>query len=489
MSKALEKLRQIFGGGIYNPSTNVFAELNLDALAAEIEIDREATLRGKKNVPSSDAKDLDDIEVKIVASLEAQRSKAHQNLNEQFRTYDERLSKYDSIGYPSKIQTTAIEACGDLYVEVRRGLDALYDLRKQLIGEEVSLDRFRRQHRRLEPAHYPDSKIFHIAFVLLLLLVESFANGKFLAQGDEGGLVGGVTIALGIAAANVGLGFFVGYKLLPWIAHRSASGKLFGGVMLILYVALMLVINFGAAHYRDAVLQVANGSDLDPASAALVTLKADPFGVADLKSWLMLGMGLAFSVMSAYDGWKFDEPYPGYGARWRRVSQLRADYASEKERLERMLEQTKDEAVEAMEEAIKDLTRRSEEIRAIGSARRNLLALCAQHLTYLQDCANQLATRYREKNKQFRAAPAPDYWQRRISLAPIALPVVGNEDDKAWQRFDRERRKAQEALVGKTEELMGEYRSAIDRYHTIEQLTPEGGQRETFDRDEVDRVA
>ena len=81
------------------------------------------------------------------------------------------------------------------------------------------------------------------------------------------------------------------------------------------YVMVALALNLAIAHYRD----VAQISSAQADVQAVQAMLSAPFGLRDLQSWLLLGMGAFFSVLACIDGFKFDDPYPGYGRKHREL--------------------------------------------------------------------------------------------------------------------------------------------------------------------------
>lgn len=67
---------------------------------------------------------------------------------------------------------------------------------------EVDYRSFRAANAIMEQARYPDSHVMHFAIVLGLALLETVINAFFYENAQ--GLMGGFSVALGVAAVNMG---------------------------------------------------------------------------------------------------------------------------------------------------------------------------------------------------------------------------------------------------------------------------------------------
>jgi hypothetical protein len=244
----------------------------------------------------------------------------------------------------------------------------------------ADLEHFKSRNRLFRDAHYPESPLLGLGVLFFLILGEGAINGIFFAEGSEQGLLGGWLEALVLACTNAGSAFLLGRLVIPQIHRRNA---LLRTAALLLAVAGMLglcAINLAGAHYRDfkaaAGIQtetpVSLKSDnpgnpalqkpssvllarphrfpqsglsdripLDRAPAALepppvrtaVTVKErdaileilrSPFSFNSFMSLFLFVTGLCAAVIAAADGYRFDDPFPGYGRRHRSYRDARA---------------------------------------------------------------------------------------------------------------------------------------------------------------------
>ena len=213
-----------------------------------------------------------------------------------------------------------------------------------------------------------------------------FLNGFFLAKGSELGYLGGAAEALVFALLNIGVAFLAGAIGVRELNHRNWLRKLFGLVALLCYLAMAIVLNLTLAHYRE----VAGALVSDAGQEVLMRLRTDPLGIADVKSWLFFGLGMLCSLIAFGDSYLLFDPYPGYGLlEKRRAGAYDAYIGRKNDLIERLLE-IRDEAIEILEEANRDLSVRRGEHDAILESRARLMRLFEAHQSHLDRAANAL---------------------------------------------------------------------------------------------------
>jgi hypothetical protein len=196
----------------------------------------------------------------------------------------------------------------------------------------------------------------------------------------------------------------------------------------------------------------------------------DPFGVADLKSWLLFVMGCAFSLMAAIDGFKMDDPYPGYGPLYRCYSSILNDYTEFKQNLMSDLESIRDNAHENMANLAKDIEKRQSQYHALLHSSRNLEQNFQQHLLYLEQCANNLLSFYRASNGRSQTNPVPNHFSQHWKLSTSIEPDSDSHVISV-EHLKEEIGRTFSELQEKRERINAEYEQALFRYRKIEELT------------------
>ena len=187
----------------------------------------------------------------------------------------------------------------------------------------------------------------------------------------------------------------------------------------------------------------------------------------------MLGLGFGFSILAASDGFKMDDPYPGYGRVERQRNQILEDYADSKAELIEELGDIKDNAAEDMKKAKDDVANRRTECYSIASSRDRMEVHFQDHLNHLEKCANDLLTTYREENKENRSTPAPNHFSEKWTLPHPTSPRRDQGSDVTKELVENAFRHSITSYTSRTKEVFDEYEQSIKKYEQIEQLTHE----------------
>lgn len=455
----------------YQIAPDYFPQLDALVIKQRLKLEERGQGRGEKNLPFTDTKIFDDVEQGIVTLIENEQQLSLDKLLGHIHTYIDRIA---ALGFEQKMfefTNTAKTALSDFKSRVHQGHDELFQLRRDVMHIETELVAFCQQHQLMERmAHYPDSSLWHWSIIMLILLIESILNGSFLARGHELGLIGGITQALVIAMLNVGIGLMAGRLCLPQINHYIGWRKFLGATTGLLLVMLAFIFNLGVAHYRNALA----GTEPDQAIyIAWINFLHNPLKINDILSWLLFLLGIAFFVIALIDGFKMDDPYPGYGHLARKRQILNDDYAATKSALLEELETIRNEVINKLNQIATTIQHRKSEYIAILSARRKLVASFEQHLRHLQQCGNELLAIYREANRYKRTTPMPIHFAE-IWVLPepkLSLDITQNEvsetmlESSVTDKFKEFKHWSNEISLA--------YDAAVLEYRKIEQLTPE----------------
>jgi hypothetical protein len=454
----------------YRASLEIFPALNVAKLAADLAVGRKGAERGANDEPASESAGLDDIENRIVERVEAEKNSAHGILLDELHLYKERLAGLDFEGRFATIRQAAPAAVSEFRAEAAQGRDELHSLRRHLRDVEDERDDFRRRHRLLRTARSASggNLTLKIGILLTLFVFEVFLNGFFLAKGSELGYVGGAAEALTFALFNIGVSFLAGAVGARELNHRNYIRKMFGLLSLVGYLVLAIGLNLTLAHYREAAGSLVS----DAGHEVLVRLRTAPLGIADVKSWLFFGIGLLCSLIAFGDSYLIFDPYPGYGLLEKRRASAYEAYIRRKNELIATLLEIRDEAVEILEDANRDLAIRRSEHDAILEGRSRVIRLFEAHQTHLDRTANALLSTYREANIRSRATPPParfavPYALEKIPVDQDAMPVSARDD------LRRSIAESQAVLVEQVRAIHDEFERAFASYREIDDLVEE----------------
>jgi hypothetical protein len=454
----------------YRASLEVFPALNIGKLAADLAVGRLGAERGAEEAPVSDSVVLDDVEGRIVERVEAEKNSAHGVFLDELHLYKERLSGLDFEGRFATIRQAAPAAVSEFRAEAAQGRDELHSLRRHLRDVEAERDDFRRRHRLTRAARWAagGNLTLKIGILLSLFVFEVFLNGFFLAKGSELGYVGGAAEALTFALLNIGVSFLAGAVGVRELNHRNYMRKVFGLLSLICYLAIAVGLNLTLAHYREA----AGSFVSDAGQEVLVRLRTAPLGITDVKSWLFFSIGMLCSLIAFGDSYLIFDPYPGYGMLEKRRAAAYDAYIQRKNELIAALLAIRDQAIEILEEANRDLSVRRSEYDAILESRTRLVRLFEAHQAHLGRTANALLSTYREANQRSRKTRPPPrfavpYALEKISTEHELLPISARDD------LRHSIAESQAVLVDQVRAIHDEFERAFATYREIDDLVEE----------------
>ena len=267
-------------------------------------------------------------------------------------------------------------------------------MRRHLRDLEIERDEFRRRHKLKRTAHWASggNLTVKVGILLAVFVFEVFLNGFFLAKGSELGYLGGAAEAFTFALLNIGVSFLIAVVGVRELNHRNWFRKLFGLFALLCFLVLAVLLNLALAHYRE----VSGSLVSDAGREVLLRLQTTPLAVTDVKSWLLFGLGVLCSLIAFGDSFLIFDPYPGYAPLEKRRAGAHDAYIRRKNDLIERLLEIRDEAIEILEEANRDLSIRRSEHDAILESRARLVRLFAAHQSHLDRAANALLSVYRE---------------------------------------------------------------------------------------------
>ena len=446
----------------YRPSIEIFPDLDVKKVAAEFNLQEEGNARAGNAKGKQGEDGRDDIETHIIERVELEKKHAHEILQDELRTHDERLAALEISGRFSAIERAAPACVSEFKAEVATGRDQLHVLRRHLVENERELAHFREEHnlRRTARAHGPGLTFLKWSFLVFLWSVESVLNGFFLAKGSAQGLVGGVTEAVGFATLNVGGAVLFATIGARQLNHKSRLRRMIGGLSVVVWLTFAITLNLALAHYRE----VAGTMATEGGQQVMKRLAEAPLTLHDINSWILFGIGLLFAVLAFVDGLFLADPYPGYGALQGRVDKARRDYVNHKQALIHLLRDICDAYGEQMDELSRDLSIRRSEYDAIVTHRGRLVQLFDSHQTQLERAGNALLTTYRHAKGLNSHKP---FLLNRIKV------TANTPDAKERDEIRQTTEAAQKLLNAQNKQIYAEFELALTQYRQIDDFIPE----------------
>lgn len=407
----------------YAPSGDPFLELDVADVMRELRPRELGKENGARELPPHEANGPDHIERGFVAFFAKELERCVKECELRLTSYAERLRGLRAATAIPDLKAISDSTRRDLLSIADRGRNELFSVQKRLSELHTELRRFQNDNRLHREPRYPDSRWLHYGVLVLLLVVETVLNGAMLARGNDFGLIGGFAQALVLAVINVAVGFGSGRWALSNAQHLSPLRRSLGIAWIVVLITFSVGFNLSVGHFRDA---LGNINDPYPERSALTALSSHPFVLADMQSYALLVLGLLFSVIATADGYKIDDPYPGYGALARRVAQVEEDFIAERR-------EYIDDMADLRNDSLRSIREIAQSIELAGRQSADLVnrqQLTGQrfraHVDYLNRSLMAVVSEYRAADVAARATPAPAYFQQEMRLADTRLPDFGS---------------------------------------------------------------
>ena len=375
-------------------------------------------------------------------------------IHEQLNSFDITQLVNRAKQYSEEYERLANKTISDNEVELGRRRNAA-------ARSQDDLDTFCKDNKISRDAHYPQglAKTSMILVGFALIGIEGVVNAFFFAQGLDSGLLGGFFQAIILAAVNFMVPAFLGRLLIPNVHHIHPARRLIGYLAYLFLFAFMIVSALAIAHYREA-MTLAVDEQINAAVLALQTLQATPLGLTDLSSWLLFFISIFFAIVGLLDGYKLDDPYPGYGRRHRKTYEAIDDYNNLVENLREEIAGLKEMLLESLEH---DVDRAKVCVRDFGKLVEDK-GSCEHRLkislSKAENMLHALLNSFRDENKMHRnGVPRPVYFNSMPALQQLELPIFDTSIELAKHR---EQESLLNELLADVERVRAAIQSAYD---------------------------
>lgn len=403
--------------------------INVSKITQELNLLEDAKRLGQGGIPASDAKDLTGPESAALQVIETYRqgylvwAVARMNiLSMDLGKINIEAALNRALNADKEFERKAAGLLSDRHSDIQTLKNAATRATKEL-------EDFKASNGLTTLAQWPagTTAFMWYSMVVLLVVFEGILNAGFFAQGLNSGLLGGLTYAGVLALINVGIAFIFGKWVVRNLNHIKLAQKIGGALGLFLALGLIVLVGLSIAHFRDAM----TAESVAPPISAFEALKTSPFQLRDILSWGLFILSITFGVIGLADGYKTDDPYPGYGKISRRTQQVVDDFEAEIEDLREQLEELKNEELESLEEALKS----SQADLAVYKSRIEEKEAAAIRLsTALQNAENALAAllrSFRNENELYRQGLArPAYFDTLPAMKELPFPDFSSEADR-----------------------------------------------------------
>ncbi len=469
MSSALSRLRNLAQGNRSQnqPTLFEFSPLDVDQIASDIELEKRGTERGAEGEPLSGSTTLDSVEREVVDKVEGSQQAAVEQLTGQMDICSERLRRlqFDSMVIDVKSETSATVT--DFEQEGRNGLNTLFQLRRELIDATDALERFKKDHNINRPAHKKANGIYTALILLSVFTIETFGNAGLIGAAHESGYIGAYTLAVTLSFINVITGYGAGFFGLSSAYHKELTHKIWGIFLVGTYLVGVFFFNLYIAHVRDAMQSGGFQEALNQVWSKVWTLS---FDFQDYQAPLMLVIGIAFSLIAFYKGFKNDDPYPDYGRQSRLRDDTEAIYAIHFADLGDQLTDLRNEIKRTLQEVAMELGFRRTEYFGIMETIERLISRFKSHERQLESSAQRLLNIYRDANKKARSKGQPKHFKRDYKLSEAHIPSPNIDSIYPKDKVEGLIEEAKELISTSLDDVDKAHRDAFRRYDLISQV-------------------
>ncbi len=453
------------------------ADIKLNAfdsekIAKELNIDQVAVQDAGQDMPKTSSQDLSPLERKIQAKITDFYGKSIDNCGDEIieRRIDDTRALRQQNGHAGQISTLKIKLEAK-YAEGKANIERFH---KKYTKDKNNLDFFKKDHNLISPADLKSqtAKIISILIVFGMFIFETSTNTSFLAVSVEGGILGALALASVVSFINIVTSFLVGRFVITNLSHKKKSNINRSRLVLLIYIPIVIYINFAIGVFRS-LSQNAMETFSTEALRDAAQQAAWPFANISgntLESNGLIIIGLLFAVIAVLDGYFFDEPYPGYAKFTRDADKSSKDFEDSKSKLFDTLYNLQrsgnKQFLKLKEDRLQANIQWGHSIDAVQRAFTDYEVWVKN----LNIAGNNLLKQYRAKNKQFRASPPPEYFDKEFDFGFELNPEKRFFSISSDRLSDPEKR----SILDEKEKLItSEYTDAIEEINGINNKTLE----------------
>jgi multidrug efflux pump subunit AcrA (membrane-fusion protein) len=431
-----------------------------------------------KHRPPTDATGMDNNETSLL-------SEADKWLVDEQRLFDFSLTEASRADVEAQQKAVELQAKVDQLVsdtsllstieaDMSADRQALVAATEARMKTEVDYNYFRAVNGITEQARYPESHVMHFAVVLGLALLETIINAFFYENAQ--GLMGGFTVALGVAVVNMGGAMLlgVGFRNKNLAALEM---KILGWLCLVLFLVFSIYCNALFAAFRSEYQLLVDPSEPLQLREAFTLAAGEAkrifvfdMQVADLTSFILLGLGVLLSLLAFYKGYTFDDRFPGHGFKDRTmVAAQRAELVKQdllRQKIKDFLQHRRAEVQAAIHEPAQLINRVSSRLADLLNAQ---AMLKVQSQSVQRDFALVLGA-YRDANTAVRATDPPKYFKE----IPVLMHRVNDEGaaplvqslNRMQEELKAQREQQKEPLNNRLHQLQGDAAEIMSKTFT-----------------------
>lgn len=406
--------------------------IDLDAISVQLAIKEKSAEDASHGLPLSGAIKPNSTEREIQGYFKKRMATINRIVNDQLSQRNTSITDTNLEDERASINNNTEHSKLSLNSLVTREFRGVKQLKQELNDLQLEFYDFKKRNKITRTPHYPESQLLYFSIILVFWLLESLGNGYFFAEGSELGLLGGVGQAVIIAAINISVAFFFMGWLFKYKNHRSWWKQFFSLIGLLIYIICTFGFNLLVAHYRDFF-----SINSEQAGALAVQHFIDaPWDLSEFNSWMLLCMGLLFSIFSFIDGYRRDDSYPGYGKLHRRLQDLNEEYEEHRDYVVTEIGGVRELFLTNLQNMKQAVLLKHTRLVHLVEDKQAFVAEYEQGMENFISAANTLIYRYRDINMRYRKDLPPGYFSQDWEVSD-AYRVIGAYDDK--KQVDRQK--------------------------------------------------
>lgn len=315
MSSRIEKAISYLSGtkSAWRPSLSQFPVIDSVQLAGDLELTKAASdIREAADTEQALAR-FHAFTAKVASDFRGRFAEAQSEFHKADEMYETRIKEATLGPHAEATVTLAAEEClSDFVSQSAEDYLGFSTALEDAIESDNEFRNFRKEnrleHRAPTVIDFEESKS-GVAWIALIILVETAANGSFFQEGSTAGLIGGVREAFFLTVLNITLAGILGLFVVRYIGHIKRAKRILAWVCGGFVVCGVLFLNLMIAHYREAYVVTQGSPQFD---LVLNQILSAPLVMSDAKSWLLGALGLVFNGFAAYKFYHLKDPYPGY---------------------------------------------------------------------------------------------------------------------------------------------------------------------------------
>jgi len=420
----------------YKPGPGEFLQIDRHKLVEKFDLKTRGKERGAQSLPHADSTTFDEYEYDITENIRSYALNEETRAHEQLSHYEQRLQSADPHGAASEMRAIATQAVQQFDAEVLAAQTELERAWSTVAERQAALAQFRARNDLTAPPQPPINGVFGGGLIAVLFLAETLPNAFLLGAGDEQGSLGGWVISGVFSLLNLFFGFAAGRFGWTNARHRNTVRKAGGLALALGLLTAVVFLNAGVAHVREL---VSAGIDTNTALQRAWDIPlASWFIFHDTLSMALAGLGIVFSLIVMIDGYKWQDPYPGYAAMARHLKEAETDWTKRLQVRLNLLDGVQKRYADELRAAQARLRDRRAAIPEILAGRARLVRNFRIHLQHLEGVGRYALAAYRDANRAARpaTAPAPARFEAVWTLEGVAIADPDTRPsgtDEDWQ--------------------------------------------------------